>query len=174
MPSVRFIPRGAEYRYYYKALERYFIGNQIKGLSVAVLVQCVLLLKQGSCPSSGCRRKLLCPFGSALPDVFVWRHDQNICWNVYVTKCMQSIDDDLFFKMFRFKESIFIKCWLLTPEQKSLLLAVQSLHTSWNMSIKHVGNEQICENSKKVRKAVAQTNMWSETEHVLKSPKLCS
>ena len=24
---------------------------------------------------------------------------------------------------------------------------------------KHVGNEQICENSKKVRKAVAQTNM---------------
>jgi hypothetical protein len=30
IPTVRFIPRRAEHRYYYKSLERYFIGKQIQ------------------------------------------------------------------------------------------------------------------------------------------------
>jgi hypothetical protein len=74
MPTVRFFPRGAEYRYYYKSLERYFVRKQIKTLPLAVLVQCVVLFKQGNSPSAFRRRKLFCIIASALCIKFL--HDR--------------------------------------------------------------------------------------------------
>ncbi len=82
MPTVPFIPRGAEYCYYYKALMRYFIGIQIKGLSLPVLVQWVLLLIQGSCPSSVRRSNLLCIFWSVL-----WLSLWTIGWQESILEC---------------------------------------------------------------------------------------
>ena len=110
MPTVRFIPRGAEYRYYYKSLERYFIGKQIKTLSLAVLVQCVVLFRQGNCPSAFRRRKLLCIIGSTL--CIKSLHDRmtkKYVGTFYPTQYMQSFDDDLFLKMFRFRREHFYK-----------------------------------------------------------------
>ena len=127
MPTVWFIPRGAEYRYYYNCLERYFIGKYIKTLSLLVLTQCFVLFRQGSVPSAIRWRKLLSIIGTAL--CIKSLHDQmtkKYVGTFYPTQCMQSFNEDLFFKSFRREhfyptkicsskasgENIFIKCWL--------------------------------------------------------------
>ena len=108
MPTVRFISRGAEYRYYYKCLERYFIGNQIKALSLAVLTQCIVLSRHGSCPSHIRRRRLLCIIGTALCIKSLHeRMTKKHVGTFYPTQHMQTFDDDLFFKMFRFRREHF-------------------------------------------------------------------
>jgi hypothetical protein len=56
--------------------------------------------------------------------------------------------------------------------RNSLLLAVQSLHTSWFMSTEHAWTDLW--ESVKVKNAVAQISIWSAPEAVLKSPKWCS
>ena len=50
MVTVRFIPRGAVYRYYYKRLERYYIAKQIQALPPEVFVHALFLFRQRSCP----------------------------------------------------------------------------------------------------------------------------
>ncbi len=40
-----------------------------------------------------------------------------LCCNVYFIQFKQPFDDDLFYKMVRFKESVCIECWLLTLEE---------------------------------------------------------
>ena len=66
MPTVWFMPRGTEYHCYYTCLEKYFIGHRIKTLSLAVLAQCLVLIRNKSCPRSVRERKLLCIIWSAL------------------------------------------------------------------------------------------------------------
>ena len=107
---MRFMPRGAEYRYYYTCLERYFIENRIKTLSLAVEAQCVVLFRNKSCVR---QRKLLCIIGSALSikalhDEMTKKH----VGNFFPTQGMQCFDEQLFLKCFDSVEIIFIKCWL--------------------------------------------------------------
>jgi hypothetical protein len=102
------MPRGADYRYYYKCLERYFVGKQIQTLSLAVLAQCVILFIQGSrrstMDSSTRRRKRLSIIGSAL--CIQSLHDKmtkKCVGTYYPTQGMQNFDEELFFKMYRFR-----------------------------------------------------------------------
>lgn len=110
---MRFIPRGAEYRYYYKCLERYFIGKKIQTLSVAVLriafnlwgKEAVLrLFIGGNCFASLEVRSVLshCTI----------RCTKKYVGTFYPIQRKQSLDDDLFFKMFRFRREHF--CQMLT------------------------------------------------------------
>ena len=115
MQTVRFMPREAEYRYYYKCIERYFMGKQIETLSHAVLAQCVVLFRQGCAPTSFRGRKLLCIIGSALFKslcTIEWPKNMLECfillneYNHYSTMICSSKCSDS-------GECIFINYWLL-------------------------------------------------------------
>ena len=101
MPTVRFIPRGAEYRYHNKALERFFHSKSDQN---------TLSRSFGARHSSFEARKLLCMIGSvlcikSLHEMMTKKH----VGTFYPTQCMQSFDDNLFFKMFRFRREHFYK-----------------------------------------------------------------
>ena len=105
MPTVRFMPRSAEYRYYCRCLERFMKGQQIETHCYVILSQLIALR---SCPSSSRRRRILCIIASSLCIVSLQNEINRKSITVfYPTQQMQIWDDEMFLKMFRFRREQF-------------------------------------------------------------------
>ena len=100
MPTGRYMPRSAEYRYYYRCLEIY------EGTPKHTVMSQLIALR--SCPSSSCRRKILCIIASSLCIVSVQNEINRKAITVfYPTQQMQIWDDEMFLKIFRFRREQF-------------------------------------------------------------------
>ena len=105
MQTVRFMPRTAEYRYYYRCLERFMKGQKIETNGYVILSQLIALR---SCPSSSRRRRILCIIASSLCIVSLQNEINRKAITVfYPTQEMQIWDDEMFLKMFQFRREQF-------------------------------------------------------------------
>ena len=104
MPTVRFMPSSAEYRYYYRCLERFMKGQKIETNGYVILSQLIALR---SCPSSSRRRRILCIIASSLCIVSLQNEINRKSITVfYPTQQMQIWDDEMFL-MFRVRREQF-------------------------------------------------------------------
>ena len=104
MPTVRLMPRSAEY-HYYRYFERFMKGKQIETHGYVILSQLIALR---SCPSSSRRRRILCIIASS-PCIVSLQNEINrkAITVFYPTQEMQIWDDEMFLKMFQFRREQF-------------------------------------------------------------------
>ena len=107
MPTVRFMPRSAEYRYHYRRLERFMKGQRIETHGNVILSQLIAIRSR---PSSSRRRRIFCIIASSLCIVCLQNEinlNRKAITVFYPTQEMQIWDDEMFLKMFRFRREQF-------------------------------------------------------------------
>ena len=107
MPTVRFQPKSAEFRYNYRCLERFLMTQQIEALGIATAAQLLVLKRSRESTAASRRsrrRKILCIAATALCMISLQdRINTKRVTTFYPTQNMQIWDDDMFIKMFRFR-----------------------------------------------------------------------
>ena len=112
MPTVRWRPRSAAYRYHYKCLERYFINKQMEELGASVLAQ-VLVIERNRRRGvedydTSHRSRMLCMIASVLCIASLQKEmNRNSITSYYPSRGMQTWTEQAFVTDFRFRREHF-------------------------------------------------------------------
>ena len=113
MPTVRWLPRCAEHRYYYRCLERFFLSKKVEMSGAVIMAQILVLLRKrrtGGLDPSFRRRRMFWIIACTLGIVSLRNEINRQRITVfYPSQEMQILDDAMFDKMFRFRRADFYR-----------------------------------------------------------------